>query len=806
MKLYGSLTTLTNDITFHLAPGTYTTLGSYDNYGFDNWACGSNWKFRGAGRDGTIIKLDGYRYMGANKHASNTVISQFPWYQTGIEVTNLTIDCNWSNFGSKLVGAFIVPAAGANVIVNVTDANKLTVGKYAFLQKMTDYGIVGMYEVVSKTGNSVVLKNLRGYDFNAYENLAPGNVVDATQGDIFVGPALNTCGMILGAKYSKVENVRVTNTGTPFYENASGIALLHISNNSPGEPFSYADGNIVRNCIIEMMWGMYGAGISLLSNNPNTGDTGNFISGIVENNVITGNRWHFGMGCMGAANSVYRNNTITNCRVGWFVDTGYSQDILISANRFLHCGIGVFFGGGDRAGNGVSAAGGGWSRITVLDNDFEVPQNSDGIFLNGEVKQCLFIGNYIIAEPGVTSGYGIRMNSNADTRNANAGNLFANNVVSSVLQNAIPQFAAYGFANTTLEQGAPLNFLTGVSPFIDDQIRASNNNGFIGANAFFGTGVGGVAPSSGWAAEVDGNGVAKLTLSVAGNSKWSYGSPNLLSGDHFDFALFNEQTNSSALAIDGVTNEVTLAGKLVVYDPLQNWEVLQFGRSPKYMEMGRHDGTHAYVETTDSTVLRLQSGGDPSNPKPVDIRNARAFSHTAGTALTVQRSGAYPARYLDLLDHRGTLVGQVNAEGRMSIPNLIRRPGEPNGSVVGSVGDVYQRTDGVPGEILFVKEEGLDSDNGWKRVATVGGTLRTVVVHLDFPSIPANSAKALSVTVPGAEVGDAVALSFPADAPLNMIYNGTVEKLGAVSVRAYNPTRASINPRKGSFTITVIKH
>ena len=807
MKLYGTPATLTNDITFHLAPGTYHTLGSYDNYGFDNWGCGSNWKFRGAGKDATIIKLDGYRYLGASKHAFNAVIQQFPWFQTGIEVTNLTVDCNWTGFGSRLVGSFIVPASGASVTATVADASKLTVGKYAFLQRMNNYEIVGLYEVVSKSGNNVVLTNMRGYEFSAVNNLAAGSVVDAAQGEVFVGPALNTCGLNLGAKYCIVENVRVTNTGTPYNEAPSGIAIAHISNGAPTDPFLYAEKNVVRNCIVEMMWGIYGWGISLVSNNPDTGDTGNFISGIVENNLVIGNGWHSGMNCFGVANSVYRNNVIRNCQTGWFIDSGYNQDILISVNRFLHCRVGVFFGGGDRAGNGTAHSNGGWSRITVLDNDIEVPQGSDGIFLNGEIKQCLFIGNYITAEPGVTSGYGIRMYSNVDTRNANAGNLFANNVVSSVLQNVIPQFGAYGFSNTTLEQGAPLTFMTGSSPFIDDLIRAWGNNAFTGANVFPGTtGVGGPTTSSGWAIQEDENGVAKLTLSVAGSSKWSYGSPNVLSEDKFDFTLFNEQTNSSALAINANTNEVTLTGNLVVYDPLQNWEMLQFGKSPKYMQLGRHDGTYAYVETVDSSTLRLQSGGDALNPGAVDIRNAWAFSHSANTALTVQRSSAHPARYLDLIDNAGRMIGQIDREGRMSIPNLVRQPGDPNGSAVGSVGDLYQRADGVSGKTLFVKEEGTNNDTGWRRVATVGGTILTVVVQLDFPSIRANSTSPLSVNVPGAEIGDAVAIGFPPEGPINVIYNGTVERLNSVSVRAHNPTGSTINPRSGSFTVTVIKH
>ena len=105
-----------------------------------------------------------------------------------------------------------------------------------------------------------------------------------------------------------------------------------------------------------------------------------------------------------------------------------------------------------------------------------------------------------------------------------------------------------------------------------------------------------------------------------------------------------------------------------------------------------------------------------------------------------------------------------------------------------------------------MKEEGANNNTGWKRVATVGGTILTVVVQLDFPLTRANSTTPLPVNVPGAEVGDAVVIGFPPEAPINMIYNGTVDNSNSVSVRAHNPTGSAINPRIGSFTVTVIKH
>jgi hypothetical protein len=39
--------------------------------------------------------------------------------------------------------------------------------------------------------------------------------------------------------------------------------------------------------------------------------------------------------------------------------------------------------------------------------------------------------------------------------------------------------------------------------------------------------------------------------------------------------------------------------------------------------------------------------------------------------------------------------------------------GNPNGSIVGSVGDMFTRTDGGAGSTLYVKESGADTSAGW---------------------------------------------------------------------------------------------
>lgn len=637
----------TPNITFHLAPGTYLTLGSYDNYGFDNWACLSGWKFRGSGMNGpnqTTIKLAGYRYLGDNKHATNYVFSQLPWFRVGIEVTNLTIDCNWTNLGSRLNGSFNVPGVLQTVNVPVANADWAINGKHAYIQEL--FGarrIVGVYEIITRQGNILTLKNL--YPFfgkDTANNLRNGELVTSAAGEVFVGPVLNTCGIILGAKDTKVENVRVTNTGTPHYELTSGIAIFHVTGGTFGEPFHYGDGNVVRGCVVDDMWGAWGAGISLLSNNPDTGDIGNYVSGLVENNRVNGSGRHFGMGCMGAANSVYRNNEITACNVGWFVDTGFNQDILIVGNTFIDCDSGIQFGGGDRAGNHVNAAGNGWSRMTILDNNIDVPNNRSGLDVYGEVKHCLFIGNHILAKPGAESGYGFRMFPLETNRpNANAGNLFAENFVSPQLQNIIPTHVALGYNNTSGEN-TPFNLGTANSPFVDDIIRASNNA--LNANN-----------------------------SLTGNVTLNEDSPN-------------------------------------------------------------QDGT---------VTLTLGNAG-----------NAKS-----------------------LLRARNALQGtQYESMSRLA------------------------RTDKGRGRAATE-----DRNTASKRVTRNSGTMITVVSNLDLAAVPVDGTSELSVNVPGAAVGDAVALARPIDTPPGIVYDAVVSSVDLVTVRANNYSNQPKDPAPGSFTITVIK-
>ena len=332
----------TQNVTFNLTAGTYYSMGQ-----LGGWTCLSNWKFYGAGMDTTVIKMSGYSYgvTGTQQSGGNCVFTAMPWFETGIEITDLTIDCSWLNFGTTLSGSFTVPAQSGTVSVPVVSSTWATVGKYAYIQRMDTYQVVGIYLVTSvPNGKNVVLQNLQGSDGNAAGNLPTGTLVSGTA--VFVGPAVDTCGIDIGAKDCEVERVHVTDSGTPIPECALGIQMGQANSSNPsGDPFELGDGNIISGCLIDNLWGSAGWCIATVSTNP-AGNTGTFISAIVQDNVIHSNGMHQGLSSWGTASSTWTNNTVSNCAVGWFVDVGYNQDAQIINNIFENNGTAIQLGGG----------------------------------------------------------------------------------------------------------------------------------------------------------------------------------------------------------------------------------------------------------------------------------------------------------------------------------------------------------------------------------------------------------------------------------------------------------------------------
>jgi hypothetical protein len=76
----------------------------------------------------------------------------------------------------------------------------------------------------------------------------------------------------------------------------------------------------------------------------------------------------------------------------------------------------------------------------------------------------------------------------------------------------------------------------------------------------------------------------------------------------------------------------------------------------------------------------------------------------------------------------------TNAAGVIIAKNIKRGTGTPEGVVTGSVGDIFQRTDGGTSTTLYVKESGA-GNTGWVAVGAGGGGGTVTSVGLSLPSI-----------------------------------------------------------------------
>lgn len=60
----------------------------------------------------------------------------------------------------------------------------------------------------------------------------------------------------------------------------------------------------------------------------------------------------------------------------------------------------------------------------------------------------------------------------------------------------------------------------------------------------------------------------------------------------------------------------------------------------------------------------------------------------------------------------------VNVQTTITSKNVRRGTGSPEGVVVGSIGDIFQRTDGLTGASTYIKETGAETLTGWKPLQT----------------------------------------------------------------------------------------
>lgn len=103
--------------------------------------------------------------------------------------------------------------------------------------------------------------------------------------------------------------------------------------------------------------------------------------------------------------------------------------------------------------------------------------------------------------------------------------------------------------------------------------------------------------------------------------------------------------------------------------------------------------------------------------------------------------------------------------------NLKRGTGTPEGAVVGSIGDLFQRTDGGTGTSLYRKESGT-GNTGWVAATSNAGTVTTLSIA---------TANGVSGTVANATTTPAVTLSLGAITPSSVAASGLVTGANIVS-------------------------
>lgn len=96
------------------------------------------------------------------------------------------------------------------------------------------------------------------------------------------------------------------------------------------------------------------------------------------------------------------------------------------------------------------------------------------------------------------------------------------------------------------------------------------------------------------------------------------------------------------------------------------------------------------------------------------------------------------------------------------------------------------------------------SGNGF--IVGTGATLSkllTATATLDFPSISAVSQQSLTISVPGAAVGDEVAMALPAAPTAGIVFNAFVSAADTVTIRATNVTASPVDPASASYSVIV---
>jgi hypothetical protein len=92
-------------------------------------------------------------------------------------------------------------------------------------------------------------------------------------------------------------------------------------------------------------------------------------------------------------------------------------------------------------------------------------------------------------------------------------------------------------------------------------------------------------------------------------------------------------------------------------------------------------------------------------------------------------------------------------------------------------------------------------------IAGNGNTITKVLsgsASLNFPSINAASQADLTITVPGAAVGDEVILALPSGPAAGLVFNAFVSAANTVTVRASNISGSPVDAGNAAYGVIVI--
>lgn len=104
----------------------------------------------------------------------------------------------------------------------------------------------------------------------------------------------------------------------------------------------------------------------------------------------------------------------------------------------------------------------------------------------------------------------------------------------------------------------------------------------------------------------------------------------------------------------------------------------------------------------------------------------------------------------------------------------------------------------VEGALAELATEITTTDNKIRPTLVGGGTL-------NFPSTAAGQSSDLTLTVTGAEIGDAVSVAPPASIDANSMFTAWVSALNTVSIRFNNYSSGAIDPASGLYNVLVTK-